>query len=237
MVIARRDPYRATARRKDGQIAIEEPSQAEVDAVREPVETMLATPRVEELVAAYFDPRGPFAGDTFRTLQPNGLNRIGEVDLLAVQLLVNVRPRAVREVLDCADDVGPLLKRIPADVALWDAIDQDLVRGEEVFDRLDECHGVGEVIAGKLLARKRAAIVPIIDTAVRKVLCLPDGRSWTSLRAVLQDGTLRRRIKALQPRAVPEQPTIRLLDVAAWMRCSNGGPARAVRSRLRIPDC
>lgn len=188
-----------------------------------------------------WSPRTSTRGDpspaTRSGLWPNGLNRIGEVDLLAVQLLVNVPPRAVREVLDCADDLEPLLERIPADLALWDATDQDLVHGEEVFDRLDECHGVGEVIAGKLLARKRPALVLIIDTVVREVLCLPDSRSWTSLRAVLQDATLRRRINALQPRDVPEQPTIRLLDVAAWMRCSNGDPARAVRRQLGIPDC
>jgi hypothetical protein len=218
-------------------MTIEEPTPEEVQAVHQAVETLLATPRVEELVAAYFDPREPFAGDTFRTLQPNRPNRIGEVDLLAVQLLVNVPPRAVRELLDCADEVEPLLERIPAGVALWDATGQDLVRGDEAFDRLDECHGVGGVIAGKLLARKRPALVPIVDTVVREVLCLPDSRGLDVAAgrtpghgppAAHQDAAIARRAGAA------DDPTARRrgLDAVQQWGPGEGGQASAGGTEL-----
>ena len=140
-------------------------------------------------------------------------------------MLVPVPALAVRELLACAHEVEPLLRAIPTDLALWDAADEHLVRAEEALDRLDECYGVGKVIAGKLLARKRPALVPIVDRVVSEVLRLPNGRNWASLRAVLQDTDLRQRINALQPAEVPVQPTIRLLDVAAWMQGSKGAPA------------
>lgn len=92
------------------------------------------------------------------------------------------------------------------------------------------------MIAGKLLARKRPHLVPIIDKVVLEVLCLPDGRNWRSTRAVLQGTDLQKRINELHPADVPLQPTIRLLDVAAWMRGSNGASARQVRRRLGISD-
>lgn len=206
------------------------------EAVREAVDALLETRGVADLVAAYFNPTRHFAGDTFRGLLPNEPHRIGAADLLAVQLLVAVPPLAVRQLLASADEVEPLLKAIPTDLRLWDATDEELERVEEALDRLDNCFGVGPVIAGKLLARKRPLLVPIIDKVVLEVLCLPAGRNWTSLRAVLQDADLQNRINELQPAGVPVQPTIRLLDVAAWMRGSKGASAREVRRRLGILD-
>lgn len=50
----------------------------------------LATPRLRDAVALYFDPEQPFAGHTFDSLGQNPPNKITSDDLLAVTLL-NVR--------------------------------------------------------------------------------------------------------------------------------------------------
>lgn len=68
--------------------------------VDNPIDEALRTPRLDRLVAAYFDPEGPFAASTFDTLQPGPPNQITSADLLAVTFLdVRVRPLATRRIL------------------------------------------------------------------------------------------------------------------------------------------
>ena len=92
------------------------------------------------------------------------------------------------------------------------------------------------MIASKLLARKRPALIPIVDSVVSEVLCLPDGRAWTTLRAVLQDTDLRAVIDGLRPGPMHRMTTIRLLDVAARMRASRNQNAKAARQHWACPS-
>ncbi len=50
------------------------------------------SPPAADLVAAYFDPYGPFAGETFDTLGDNPPDQITTDDLLALTLLSVVVP-------------------------------------------------------------------------------------------------------------------------------------------------
>jgi hypothetical protein len=218
---------------------IVEPTPEELQWVVKGMETLLNTAGARELVAAYFDPTGPFAASTFDTLEPGPANRLTISDQLAVTFLdVRVKLLAARLILrDHAEHIEGLLADVCQEVPLWDPSDEHLASALAAWDHLDSYDGIGAVISGKLLARKRPRLVPVVDTVVRDVLLLPEDRGWTSLRAALKDTGLRRRIDAFRPATAPEQvTTIRLLDVAAWMRGSTSANAKRARAAHGIPD-
>jgi hypothetical protein len=134
-------------------------SSARVDAVLEP-------PQAKPLVAAYFDSDGPFAAESFDALGVNDPYAIGTDDLLACTFLdVRYPPLAVRRLLDRdRDTLARLLKEVPPEPYLWEATDGVLPRAKRVWDFLcKNYHGVDAVLAGKLLARKRPRLIPVID--------------------------------------------------------------------------
>jgi hypothetical protein len=202
------------------------------------IDGLLGTSGVEGLVADYFDPAGPFAGATFDLFQPGPPDRVTAADLLAVTFLdVMVKPEAVRLILgDDADLISRHLTHVTIGVDIWDASHAHLASALAAWDHFDSYHGIGDVIAGKLLARKRPRLVPVIDSVTRKVLRLPPGRAWTGLRAALSDLYRRERVEELRPITVPaEVSTLRVLDACAWMRGSDATIVEAARVRRGVP--
>lgn len=84
------------------------------------IDDAVAAPCVRALVAAYYDPEGPFAGATFDGLTRTPENTVVAEDLLAVTAL-NVRwsPLAVHRLLEpgvTSKTVNALLADVPATV-------------------------------------------------------------------------------------------------------------------------
>lgn len=195
-------------------------------------------PPAAELVAAYFDHEKPFAADTFDVLGDNDPRRITADDLLAVTLLnVVVPPLAVRALLgDKAETLSELLGVIPIDVPLWEAADPDLAAATAVWDLLRTQPGIDWVTAGKLLARKRSRLIPVFDSVLQAALQPPPDRFWVTLGAALRHEERRATVDALRPPGLTTRvSTLRLLDVAIWMRFSEGTNARKERTRLGLP--
>lgn len=194
-------------------------------------------PPATELVEAFFSPTGRFAAATFDLLGTNDPWRISTDDLLAVTLLdVRFRPPAVRALLwHEAATVADLLSRVPADLPLWAATDADLDAATAAWSFLCAQDGVGPVIAGKLMARKRPRLVPVSDSVIDKALKPPSGNLWTALRAALTDQGRRADVEALRPSGLTHDvSTLRLVDVAAWMRFSESTNARDVRQGVGL---
>lgn len=197
----------------------------------------------DELVAAYFDPHTRFAGSTFDTLPPVEPDRITTSDLLATGLLdVPFGPRAVRALLEAEREaLEHQLARVPRDVDLWDATDEQLAPAYDLWRGLKtslQGMGVGTTRRSKLMARKRPRLVPIVDSTIRTALGIgPHDDSWLLLRQALRDndGALIRRIEELRPAHVPRQDvsTLRILDAALWMNLSNSQHVKPLRQVAR----
>jgi hypothetical protein len=181
-------------------------------------------------VAAYFDRDSHYAADTFNTLGVNEADSLGEDDLLAVHLLgMDFDPQSVRRLLTAGatqDQVGRLLSDIDQDVQLWDEeADSSLEPARALWDLLNKLQGVGPVTAGKLIARKRPRLIPIYDSEVGRYYETADGEFWSTLQSALRQDDLPDKIeRALRPKALEggeieaQVTTLRLLDVAVWMR-------------------
>jgi hypothetical protein len=199
-----------------------------VDRMTAAIERVLTGSSAEQ-VAQYFDPSKGYAADTFNTLGVNVPDCLGPDDLLAVHLLqIDFDPRAVRQLLldgDTRDDVNGMLSGIDPCVDLWEhSADSALKATEELWVELQRLDGVGPVVAGKILARKRPRLVPIYDKWIEHYLSPPKGEFWETLQAALRRNGLPQRIEeSLRPDRLKgaaleaQVSTIRLLDVAIWM--------------------
>lgn len=194
-------------------------------------------PQGAALVSEYYDDGGPFAGAMFETLGTNDPNRIDIADLLALTLLdVKVTPPGVRRVLGAdAADLSAGLSALPTDLPLWEASDAVLDQADQLFKRLDDVPSIGPVVAGKMLARKRPLLIPIVDKWVLDALKAPKGAYWRSIRQALQDEDLRRQVEACRGSAPLSVSTLRLLDVIIWMQFGESNSARAARRRVGLP--
>lgn len=194
-------------------------------------------PKSSALVAEYYDEAGSFAGATFETLGSNKPNEIGTDDLLALTLLdVSVSPLGLRRVLGAdAAALAAALAEIPTDVALWEADDDLLDQAARLFSDLQNIPSMGPVVAGKMLARKRPRLIPVIDKWVIAALQAPSGAYWRSIRDALQDEQLRLRVEACRATAPASVSTLRLLDVIIWMQFSESDNARGARARVGLP--
>jgi hypothetical protein len=174
----------------------------------------------------------PFEGGRFESLdgggdRPEVRDRFTASDLLAVGLLsVQLPPRAVLDLLEGAlgEKAAEFLSQIPASIPLWSDDAEPLIKeggpADSLWRLLDHEDGVGWVTAGKLLARKRPALIPVYDGVVRCAMGWPKD-FWAALRAALRqnNGQLLAEIDDLMKRAeVPSAITpLRGLDVAVWM--------------------
>jgi hypothetical protein len=195
-------------------------------------------PPSRDLVAAYYDPEGPFAAHTFEALGENARDAFAADDLLALTLLdLALSPRAVRAVFGpLGSEIAGHLRAVTDARELWEASDEDLDDATKVYGALDALPGVGPVKAGKLLARKRPALIPVIDKHVIATLQAPKGAYWRTMRGALAREELWRDVdEALRGDVPASVPTLRLLDVAMWMRLSESENARSVRRQRGMP--
>jgi hypothetical protein len=212
------------------------PNDQAVDAAAARLRISLAAPGLGRAIAAYFaEPE--FAGVTFSTLGSNPAHRITPDDLLAVALLdITWRPQVVRALLDLrSGELAELLAAVPGDVDLWDASDEDLKQVDILWDVLTGIDGIGTASATKLLARKRPRLCPISDNVVIKAVDVP-GRTWDTLRCLLQDPAARAEVEALRPPAAVAVSLLRILDVALWVSHSRTAAARWVRGEVGLPE-
>ncbi|MGW2202120.1 DUF6308 family protein [Streptomyces sp. NPDC001774] len=173
-----------------------------------------------------------FTGSRFEHLagggdRPEIADRITAEDLVAVQSLSVTVPASVAlGILEghLGAQLSGLLESIPTDIDMADAEADVLAEGspaDQAWHHLCAQHGVGWVIAGKLLARKRPRLLPVYDKVVRCALGRPRPSFWLALHATLRadDRSLHRQLLAL--RRVAELPetvgALRVCDVAVWM--------------------
>src|SRR5215471_2491579 len=204
-------------------------------AVDEAIDRLLDQPALVKLVEWYFDPSSPFAGHSFDSVGDNPPDRFTVGDLLAVSLLDEpFRPLAVRSLLD-DDRWSPLLAVVPTDVDLWRIDETQYEAADRLWQAVRELGYVGPTRAGKLLARKRPALVPIYDSVVGSYLGSFDG-FWWELHSALQDDDRRNRIAVLGAGLQPQPTILRTLDVAVWMRHARARTAIAARKDTGITD-
>jgi len=179
------------------------------------------------------DDRPQYTGARFDTLDGGGArdgvrDTVTPYDLLAVACLEVVVPTPVGLSLvegPLGQEIGSLLREIPADLALGDADANTHVKHGSPADRawwlLDAQDDVGWVIAGKVMARKRPELIPVWDNVVRCAFGRPRENAWLWLDGRLrQDGGLREQLDQLHQAAqLPKLVSrLRVLDVVVWMR-------------------
>lgn len=175
----------------------------------------------------------PYTGRRFEALagggdRPETANRITADDLVALTTLsVSVPAEAAIDLLDGAlgEQLTLLLVDIPTGIPLTDERAGDLVadgsRADRAWHLLTGVHGIQWVTAAKILARKRPHLLPVYDNVVRCVLNEPNS-FWSSLHAALRDDgcSLDHQLQKIRTQAGLDAriSTIRVLDVALWMR-------------------
>jgi len=131
--------------------------------------------------------------------------------------------------------VSGLRSAIPSDVDLWEASDEDLAAMNPLWEALLQMPGVGTATASKLLARKRPRQCPVSDKVVIQAVCVP-GWTWEALRTFMQDPAARAEIEALRPPSAAVVSSLRILDVAIWIRHSHSRAASRIRRDSDIPE-
>jgi hypothetical protein len=168
-----------------------------------------------------------FSGRYFESLDDGGdrpevAERLRPIDLFAVpSLSISWRPMTTPfDILDRSTALNPLLADIPV-VGITDPVAADLLADDgpvhELWRELRQIDGVGPTVAGKILARKRPALVPVFDTLVHEQVGSPD-RFWLWWHAQLAD---ERRVSATRTLrdevgGIAYVSLLRVLDVAVW---------------------
>ncbi|WP_371483092.1 DUF6308 family protein [Kitasatospora sp. NBC_00315] len=207
---------------------------------------LLSAPEAAADLRRYFctraaDGRAPaYTGARFEHLdgggdRPGVADTLTAADLAAVQTLsVTVPARAAIALLegDLGVTLAGLLAGIPRDLDLAEAEPGVLAAGSPAdlaWHLLKEEPGLGWVMTGKLLARKRPRLIPVYDHVVRCAVGRPDSY-WLSLRQALaaDGGALHEQLLALRATAdVPRTVSaIRVCDVVLWMRHVTGHQAK-----------
>lgn len=217
----------------------------------EQIDALLAPPAAE-LVAAFYLPdvarkhstKANFVGELFTTLGNAVSDSFEASDLVAVHLMgMTFRPSAVRALLEPGegqDAISRLLRDIP-NADIW-SDDADFKVANVLWHRLAKdmkstYPGINWVTAGKLLARKRPALLPVVDEVITTLVPDPPDDYWQLFRDYLQLSGRVERVEGLRPQGIGSAatPTLRLLDTAIWMRGSRG-PARTIRLALGLSD-
>ena len=201
--------------------------------ILEPANSELAV----ALLRDYFAPpdgRGSdFRGAHFERIgrrwnDPRYANKITASDIVAVNCLSVDIPGDVSISLLGTDTepVHELLSQIPLDLDLWHATDEQIgpnspARKLWTFLRRP---GIGQLTTGKLMARKRARLVPVYDAIIAAELGLKNpGAHWDMMRNLMNTGAgqapLHLQLAALGQRAGLDMTLItplRVFDVATW---------------------
>ncbi len=200
------------------------------------LDSLIGHPGAPCLLEAFFDQEGPFAATTFDALGMNPPEEMTTDDLLAVTLLdVRFLPRAVRTLLTEGRSVlRSHLEAIDPSVDIWEA---NRGNNQGIFDRALEAWeylrtlpGVDTVIAGKVLARKRPRLIPIVDSVVTGIIDGPRHQYWELFSQYLGDQSRRDSVEQLRPQTLSDGiSTLRVLDVLIWMTGSQSDNARTAR--------
>ena len=175
-----------------------------------------------------------FTGAHFETLGTPEPEKVTGDDLVAVACLsIHVPVRAAMGVLDKQQEkISAHLGGIPHGVALEDVPfgkhDEyfgDGSSAHSMWRLLRGHHGVGATTASKIMARKRAALIPIYDSVVGKAtdFANADGtwRAWH--HAFATDSEFTDRLRSLRGAAGLEHVSLlRILDVTLWMHGTRG---------------
>jgi len=172
----------------------------------------------------------PYTGAWFERLGGGGDR--GEVrdvitteDLVAVTMLsVDVPASAALQILGPdGREISDLLRRIPTALDLA-GVDPELINkdwpGWRLWTLLESMQGIGWVIAGKLVARKRPRLLPVYDSIVREQVGAP-ADYWHSLNHDLRerDDALHRRLLDIRVQSAIgcDISALRVLDIVTWM--------------------
>jgi hypothetical protein len=188
---------------------------------------------------AYFAP-GAYTGQWFETFAGGGdrtetRDRVTVDDLYAVEALNVQVPFVVGKELvegQLGREIGTHLRKIPIDVELGALSGDELVADGghadqtwRLLNNRNEKTGVGWVIAGKLLARKRPKLIPVYDSIVSCQFGAPK-QVWLKLHHALakDDGELRAALAEVRATVgVDDKVSIlRTLDVVLWRRHVKG---------------
>lgn len=200
-------------------------------------ETLIDIARREGVghLGAYFMP-GAYTGQWFETFTGGGdrvetRDRIAVDDLYAVEALNVQIPFAVgKELLDgqLGRDISARLREIPTDAELGTGSARELIvdgghadQAWQLLNNWNEKTGIGWVIAGKLLARKRPKLIPVYDSIVSCQFGAPK-HVWLKLHDQLakNDGELRAALAEVRATlGVDDKVSIlRVLDIVLWRR-------------------
>lgn len=122
-------------------------------------------------------------------------------------LNANVSARASILMLQrVAAHLSAILADVPADIDLGNADDRHISDGStptHLRTGLRRFPGIGLMIAGKLLARKRPHLIPILDRTILQELNHPGSGYWRDLRTALHanDHELSRTLTEIRDRA------------------------------------
>lgn len=163
-------------------------------------------------------------------------NRFTCEDLVAITMLsVEVPGHGAVDLLTDPDGHwARLLSALPRDARLEDPDNAPLVAEDgpawQLWERLcdvkkypNKPDGVGAVVAGKLLARKRPGLIPVYDSRVKSLLERPkaDNTFWAALCQALQadEMALYRQLLRLREKSGigDDIAVVRVFDVIAWM--------------------
>lgn len=156
-------------------------------------------------------------------------NRITASDIVAANALSADIPGDVSIALLGADTepVDELLSQIPADLNLWEATDEQIgpnSPARKLWSFLRR-PGLGQSSTAKLMARKRARLVPVYDAIVGAELGLKNpGAHWDTMRTLLNKEVapgvpLHQHLRNLGEKAGLDMDLItplRVFDVAVW---------------------
>jgi hypothetical protein len=217
------------------------------------IDALLADPAPELVRVFYqrdaarqYSGKSDFVGELFTTIGSTHPDTFEADDLLAVHLMgMNFTATATTALLTPGperDVTSNLLATIPTTVEIWeDEADlSDSSSANELWQRLvhekGTYSGVNWVTAGKLLARKRPRLIPIVDSVVTALIPSRDERYWALFQNYLRTPGAVDRVESLRPEGMSRSatPTLRLLDTAIWMRGSKG-PAKMIREELGLP--
>ena len=195
------------------------------------IDELVEQPNTTDLVRAFYNPqfanelsdRADFVGELFVTLGDTPSDSFEADDLLAVHLTgMTFRVSTTKALLEPGkerDKVCCLLSEIPNDVDIWDA-NEEMSSANKLWERLvgSRYPGVGWVTAGKLLARKRPRLIPVIDSVIEKRVPLPDNHYWSLFQNYLRSEGSKEKVESLRPEGLSASSTstLRLLDTAIW---------------------
>jgi Family of unknown function (DUF6308) len=176
-------------------------------------------------IAAYYDPNGYYAGDSFLTIDPNVPTKVTAADLFAVTLLnADIGAHAARRVLADAHLVADL-QAVPTDVHLEDADDGVLDAAGRFYERLRQlfvdlraARSGPWVAPAKLTARKRPRLVPVRDGLVRGFLGMQRPYSYRRDGRSISNSCATNRYVVFSTIC---RPTIRRCGFWTW-RCGRG---------------